>query len=567
MTDATRQAAHSSRLSTKENIEGGIDPCALTATELASRIAQGSLTARDAVEAHIARIEEVNAALNAVVVKRYDEARSEANAVDVRRARGEALPPLAGVPITVKECLDLSGTASTFGVPARASARAMRDDPYVARLRAAGAIVLAKTNVSQLLIFTETDNPLYGRTNNPWNLQRSSGGSSGGEGAIIAAGGSALGLGTDIGGSVRIPAAFCGIASLRPTAGRCPDLGRASVPAGQRAVASQIGPLARSVDDLATALALINGGHGLEHQAVVPLADYRDVDISKLRITVLADDGAMTPSPAIARALREATGMLKAAGAEIVPCALPPSAEAMRLWLACVTADRGAGMRQTTRGGKVDPRARLMLRLSGMPPALRDLVGNLLSSIGQNGLGGNMRMFGSGSAADYWCAVEDQMNYRAAFAAALDGPPGGCIDLVLMPAYGVPAVRHGASANMPVAGTYSLLSPVLGYPAGVVPITRVRAIEESGRTNSFDVVHKTAFEADRESAGLPVGVQLMGRPWRDDAVLAAMRVIEQAARKGPDFPAQPTVVWPDFRSPRRAAPLLLASRVLRLGRK
>jgi fatty acid amide hydrolase len=538
MTDATLRAS-SSRPSAGEGIKGGVDPCALTATELAAQIARGTLTSRDAVEAYIARIEKVNAALNAVVLKRYDEARSEANAIDARRARGEALPPLAGVPITVKECLDLSGTASTFGVPARASARAMRDDPYVARLRAAGAIVLAKTNVSQLLIFTETDNPLYGRTNNPWNLQRSSGGSSGGEGAIIAAGGSALGLGTDIGGSVRIPAAFCGIASLRPTAGRCPDLGRASVPAGQRAVASQIGPLARSVDDLAVALALINGGHGLEHEAVVPLASHRDVDVSRLRVTVLADDGVMTPSPAIARALREASAMLKAAGAEIVSCALPLVAEAMRLWLACVTGDRGAGMRQTARGGKIDPRAGLMLRLSGMPPALRGLVAGLLSAIGQKGLAGNMRAFAGGSAADYWRAVEDQMSYRAAFAAALDASAGGPVDLVLMPAYGVPAVRHGASANMPVAGAYSLLSPVLGYPAGVVPVTRVRAGEEVGRRQSSDVVHKTALEADRESAGLPIAVQLMGRPWRDETVLAAMRVVEQAAGQGADFPARP----------------------------
>ena len=539
MTGAAKSAVNPSRASTNGDTEDAVDPCMLSATELAARIAQGAMTARDALEAYIARIERVNPTLNAVVVKRYDEARAEASAIDARRARGEALPPLAGVPITVKECLDLDGTASTFGVPARRDMRATRDDPYVARLRMAGAIVVAKTNVAQLLIFTETDNPIFGRTNNPWNPERSSGGSSGGEGAIIAAGGSALGLGTDIGGSLRIPAVFCGLASLRPTAGRCPDLGRASVPVGQCAVASQIGPLARCVDDVAAAVELIDGGHGLDHQAVVQLHDYRKVDVGKLRVTVLADDGMMTPSPAIARALREAVGILKAAGAEIAACALPSCAEAMRLWLACITADRGAGMRRTLRGGKVDPRAALMLRLAGMPPALRSVVAGLLSTIGQKWLGGNMRMFGSGSTADYWQAVEDQMNYRAAFAAALDSSPGGPIDLVLMPAYGVPAVRHGASANMPVAGSYSLLSPVLGYPAGVVPVTRVRAAEESGRMKSSDVVYKTAFETDRESTGLPVGVQLMGRPWRDEIVLAAMRLIEQGARKGADFPAWP----------------------------
>ncbi|WP_186294021.1 amidase [Bradyrhizobium guangdongense] len=517
------------------------DPCALPAHELAAGIAQGTITAREAVEAHIARIERVNGALNAVVAKRYDDARAEANVIDQRRARGEALPPLAGVPMTVKECLDLAGTVSTFGIPSRAAARATRDDPYVARLRAAGAIVVAKTNVAQLLIFTETDNPLYGRTNNPWNVERSSGGSSGGEGAIVAAGGAALGLGTDIGGSVRIPAAFCGIASLRPTAGRCPDLGRGSVPFGQQAVASQVGPIARSVDDLALALTAINGGHGLDHQAVVPLGDHRDIDVKGLRVAVLADDGVMTPSPAIQRGLRAAADMLKAAGAQIVPCALPPCAEAMRIWLACITADRGAGMRATSRGGKLDARAALMLRLSGMPPALRMMVARLLTAIGQKGLGGNMRLFADGTAAGYWRAVEDQAAYRAAFASVLDGVAGGPVDLVLMPAYGVPAVRHGASANMPVAGSYSLLAPVLGYPAGIVPVTRVAAGEDLGRGKSSDLVQKTASEADIGSAGLPVAVQLMGRPWRDDVVLAAMRAIEQAARTRPDYPATPKV--------------------------
>jgi fatty acid amide hydrolase len=190
MSNATAHVADSLRQPGKD----AVDPCTLPATELAAQIALGAFTAREAVEAYIARIERLNEALNAVVVKRYDEARAEADAIDQRRARGETLPPLAGVPITVKECLDLAGTAATFGLPGRIATRAAIDDPYVGRLRAAGAIVIAKTNVAQLLIFTETDNPVYGRTNNPWNLERSSGGSSGGEAAILAAGGSALAL-------------------------------------------------------------------------------------------------------------------------------------------------------------------------------------------------------------------------------------------------------------------------------------------------------------------------------------------------------------------------------------
>jgi fatty acid amide hydrolase len=187
----------------------------LSAVQLAAKIASGEITAVDAVEAHIARIEAVNPGLNTVVVKRYEAARAEARETDERRAAGGPLWPLHGVPITIKECLDLEGTPSTFGLPSRSSLNAGKDDRYVARMRQAGAIVLGKTNVAQFLGFVETDNPLCGRTNNPWDVERSPGGSSGAQAAIIAAGGSPLGLGTDIGGSLRVPAPSCGIAGER----------------------------------------------------------------------------------------------------------------------------------------------------------------------------------------------------------------------------------------------------------------------------------------------------------------------------------------------------------------
>jgi fatty acid amide hydrolase len=510
-----------------------------TARELAASIAKGTTTARAAVEACIKRIEEVNPALNAVVVKRYEEARGEADAIDQRRARGETLPPLAGVPITVKECFDLTGTAATFGLPKRAAARATSDDPYVARLRSAGAIVAAKTNVAQLLIYSESDNPLYGRANNPWNLERSCGGSSGGEAAILGAGASMLGLGTDIGGSVRIPAAFCGISSLRPTAGRCPDPGKGSIPIGQRAVVSQVGPMARSVDDLALALELINGAHGIDTIPTVPLGDFNRVDIAGLRIAVVNDDGLMTPSRAVERGVAEAAEILRAAGAEIVRLNVLPGAEILELVLGCFTADRGRGMRDLLRGEKVDPRVSVNMNIARMPRGLRIAVAALLGLLGQRHSAATMGAFASGSASDYWRLSERVMDFQVRFRNELDRAPGGPIDLVLMPTCAVPAVRHRATINMPFAGTYALLSPLLGYPAGVVPVTRVRGEEEAGRRKSFDVVERTAFETDRGSAGLPIGIQLVGRPWHDDVVLAAMRAIEQAARRRADFPIAP----------------------------
>lgn len=197
-----------------------------SATELADLIAAGRVSAVQVVQAHIARIERVNPRLNAVVVARFEQAMDEARAADARQARGELLGPLHGVPITIKECLDLVGTPSTFGMPSRRHDYPAADDPYVRRLREAGAIVLGKTNVPQALIYNESSNALYGRTNNPWDVRRTPGGSSGGEAAIIAACGSPLGLGTDIGGSVRLPASFCGITSLKPTTWRTHDYSR-----------------------------------------------------------------------------------------------------------------------------------------------------------------------------------------------------------------------------------------------------------------------------------------------------------------------------------------------------
>jgi len=230
------------------------------ASELARLIRGGDVSARDVVEAHIRRIEDVDARLNAVVARRFEEALAEATRADDARARGEVLGPLHGVPVTIKDQFLVAGMPTTFGLPPRASHRADGDGPLVARLRQAGAIVLGKTNVSQLLFYHESDNPVYGRTNNPWNLDRTPGGSSGGEGAIVAAGGSALGLGSDLGGSIRIPAHFCGIAGLKPSSRR---LSLLDTPAGiffeQDVIGYQPGPLARTVADLALAMSVLAG--------------------------------------------------------------------------------------------------------------------------------------------------------------------------------------------------------------------------------------------------------------------------------------------------------------------
>jgi fatty acid amide hydrolase len=196
------------------------DATRLGAAEIAHRVASGELSARDVVEACISRMERVNGRLNALAVPLFEQARAAATAADAARDRGDALGPLHRMPVTIKDMFDTAGTATTAGLTGRAARVVDADSPLVERLRRAGAIVLGKTNVQQLGMLFETDNPVYGRTNNPWDPGRSPGGSSGGEAALIAAGGSPLGLGSDGGGSTRQPCHCCGIHGLKPTGGR-----------------------------------------------------------------------------------------------------------------------------------------------------------------------------------------------------------------------------------------------------------------------------------------------------------------------------------------------------------
>lgn len=395
---------------------GTPDLCDLGATDMARLVRAGDVSAGELLEAHIGRIEQVNARLNAVVVKCYDAAREAARAVDRRRAAGETLPALAGVPITVKECLDVADTPSTFGLASRAGILSATDDPHVARLKAAGAVVMAKTNVAQLLIYAESDNPLYGRTVNPWSAERTPGGSSGGEGAIVAARGSPLGIGTDIGGSVRIPAAFCGIASLKPTGGRFDDLGRGSIAFGQRAIPSQIGCLARRVDDLDLAFAVLNGGRVPEGLGAPRLGDPRDVDLSALSIACHEDDGTFAPCPAARRAVREAADVLSRAGARIVPWTPPAVPEAIALAFQLLTADAAAHLKAISKGDRKNTTAALLLFLASASAPTLAAIRGLARLLGQVNLAEFTRSFGHASGHAYWQAIERQTEYRRRFA-------------------------------------------------------------------------------------------------------------------------------------------------------
>ena len=503
------------------------------ARELARLIADGEVSATEAVEAHIARIEAVNPALNAVCWKRYEEARSEARIADQLRASGAQLAPLHGVPITVKECLDLEGSPSTFGLPSRANIPAERDDPYVARLRAAGAIIVGKTNVSQLLFFVEADNPLYGRTNNPWNLERTPGGSSGGQAAIIAAGGSPLGIGTDIGGSNRVPAAFSGIVGMKATAGRLPDQGRLSMPIGQRAIVSQVGVFARDVVDLGLGLEILNGGRSPAVEPPMPLGDPAGVDLSKLRVACFTDDGVLAACPAARRAVKEAADILRGAGAQVSEWRPPDIGEAVSLIYSLFSADGAAGFKRRLGSNRRDARMQQIVMAAGAPSAMLPAIRALLRLSGRAKTAEVLGNYGHKDTDWYWQLVERLMDYQERWQRALDAD---AIDLILSPAGPLPAVRHRATLELGIIGGFVCLYNVLGYPAGIVPVTSVRAGEESDRAPSKDKLDQTARASEEGSAGLPICVQIAARPWREHVAIAAMTAVERAAKQRPDYP-------------------------------
>lgn len=514
---------------------------AASARDLVRLVATRQISAAELTDHFIARLGAVNGKLNAVAVELFDRARNTAAATDRSVARGDNLPPLAGLPVTIKECFDLAGTASTFGLPSRRDVIEPADDPYVAALRSAGAIPIAKTNVPQLLIYTETDNPLYGRTNNPWDLERSCGGSSGGEAAVIAAGASPLGLGNDIGGSLRVPAAFCGIASFRPTAGRLPDHCSHGLPIGQRGIVSQAGPMARYVGDVAMALEVLDRARDPLIDPGPALGDPGSIAIDQLRFATFDDDGEFSAAPALRRAVAEAAQILVARGARQVAWKPPLLSRANDLLFACLSADRAQAFKRLLRGNRIDPRVRSLLVTANMPAWLRVAAGVALGALGQKRAAATMRRFASGSADDYWQAIAAMAEFRREFLHSLQTADGGPVDVVLCPPYGVPAQRHGATVLMPLAGAYAPLVNVIGFPAGIVPVTRVRPGEESDRPPSRDLVDGVARKTEQGSAGLPIAVQVIARPWHDHVALAAMTAIEAEARARPNFPARPPI--------------------------
>jgi amidase len=312
------------------------------AGELAGMIAAGEVSSSDVVEAHLARIEEVNPDLNAVTVTLADEARAAAVAVDRAVATGAHLGPLAGVPFTVKENIDVAGSATTWGVAALAEQIASADAPMIARLREAGAIPLARTNLPDFAFRWHTESGRAGHTRNPWDLARTPGGSSGGEAVALATGMTPLGFGNDFGGSLRVPSQMCGTAALRPSRGRVAE-GAVTEPAVHPIsiqMTMSAGPMARRVADLRLALSIISAPDARDPRWVPAPLRGPALD-GPVRVAVVRDPLGAGIDPHVRAGVDRAADWLADTGYEVVDAEPPQIAEATAAWVEAMYADVG----------------------------------------------------------------------------------------------------------------------------------------------------------------------------------------------------------------------------------
>lgn len=509
-----------------------------TALELQSGLHEGCLSSQEIVSAHLQRIDDVNPTLNALV-HRFDEtARQAALASDKRRQAGDTLGPLDGLPITIKESMATEGVGVTLGIENRRDHVAPQDAVVVQLLREAGAVILGKSNIPQLLLCHETDNKIWGPTPNPFDLDRVPGGSSGGEGAAIASGMSPWGVGTDIGGSIRVPAAFCGISGLKPTLDRWSNLRSYTALMGQEAIRGQCGPMARTAADVAFLFqSLPSPLHSKLDPAVppLPLADPHQVDLSGLRVGFYTDDGFFPAAASVQRGVQEAAQHLEAAGAKVSHFSPPFQEELITVYYAALSSDGGATVRERVQGDPLIDQLKLLMRSASLPAPMRKTLAWVLARKGEHRVAQVLEAVGKKPVEAFWklCARRSAMRLQA-----LDAWDAQGLDVVLCPTHATPALRHGDSADFSAAGSYSMRYNLLNFPAGVVPVTTVQA-DETHRPHPKDRLEKVAASVEKGSEGLPIGVQVVGRPFAEHHVLAAMIAIEAGARNSDRFPATP----------------------------
>jgi len=452
-----------------------------TIAEIAAGICAKKLSPVEVTEAHLERVAELQPKLNAFVHLDAEGARKQARAAEAAVMRGEVLGRLHGVPLTIKSCMDVAGWSGEAGSLMRKGYVVAADAPLVARLRAMGAVFLGNTNTPEYLMAYETDNSLSGKTSNPWNLERSSGGSSGGEAAAIASGCSAGGVGSDGGGSIRVPAHFCGICGLKPTPGRIPTTGHFPEGGGAFGWMGVVGPMARTIADVRALFEVMAGPDaGDALSAPVPMRKMDERELRGLKVGILESDALGRATPETISSVERAAKLLSEEGFAVETKRLCGLDRAIELWwyfFGPVIADlikKGAAGQE-----------------EGMSPMLREYVALATAETTLTYDG-------------FLKACWERDSVRAEILRQLDE-----VTILLSPVSAGPAFRHGEASwrsgekeNYRDTMRYSQWLNLTGFPGAVVPLG-----------------------ASRE--GLPIGVQVIGRPYEEELVLAVAEAIER----------------------------------------
>lgn len=455
----------------------------LPAVTMAAKVRAKEISPVELVRAHLEKIAALNPSLNAFVEVDAERAEKQARIAERALLNGDELGPLHGVPLSIKSSIDVTGLRSESGTRLRAGHVASQDAPLVARLKAAGAIVLGVTNSPELLMAWETDNLLYGRTNNPWDLSRTPGGSSGGEAAAIASGCSAGGVGSDGGGSIRVPAHFSGICGLKPTPGRIPATGHFPASLGPFALIGVVGPMARTIADLKVLFEAVQGpDDGDTSSAPVPVRWPDAIELKKTRIGYFEDDGRTPVTPETRAAVHRAAEHLRSAGFEIIPFRPEGLDRARQLWWQFFGIAGGMLLGPMTRGREAE--------LSPTLKQFQSWVAKESSHTGETLL-------------QSWIGRDE---IRAEVFEQMRDVP-----VLLCPVASIPAFRHGEREWLVEGKTVQYLDAwsytewfnLLGTPGVVVPV---------GQSND----------------GLPIGVQIVARPWQEELVLTVAETLEKA---------------------------------------
>jgi fatty acid amide hydrolase 2 len=465
------------------------DLTSASAVRLAAEIRRGGLSSRDVVEAHIEVLERWNPRINAVVIERYDDARraaEEADAAVAAAADPSALPPLLGVPFTIKESIAVAGSVSCAGVVACRDRISERTATIAERVIDAGAIPLGFTNLSEMTLWVETENRVYGRTNNPYDTARTAGGSSGGEGAAIATGGSPFGLASDLGGSIRLPSFFCGVFGHKPTPGLVPMTGLYPEATGETARLGVCGPMARRAEDLGPLLAIMAGPDGIDPVTEpMELGDPAGVSIEGLRVAV-TEGGTLAPaSRDVAVARERAAGALAAAGANVESVRIADAWRALEMYLTVLRTASGVTLGELlAEAGAEELGLRGLLR-RGSPHTVATRVTLAVERLGRRIPERRTRRL---------------MAARESFVRELRDAVGDGV-LLHTPAPGT-APRHGRTV-----GRIWWIHPMIVFNLAMVPVTQVPLGLDRG--------------------GLPLGVQVVAGHGRDHVSIAAALELER----------------------------------------